>query len=120
MKDRIKIIIVGVLAFVLVSLFCWRCMQVGGLVRCLPAEAISRYERIMSGEEGIGISDLNVHCPICHEPVKALYYGIGDSHLVEYSPEGFPLWEWRGCLDDGTCWQCIKCNRRFDKKGRNI
>ena len=106
--------------FIIVILFSWRCLQLCGVIRCIPKEALELYEECVHGDRPIGLADLHLKCLFCRKPVKGIYYGIADRRLVEYDKDGNLLWEWRGCTSDGTCWQCIKCGKRFDKHGKSI
>ena len=120
MRENIrKLIIITLIVALGVGVF-WRCMQLCGLLRCIPTEALELYEECQTEYGKIGLSGLNVRCPYCWYPITAVYYGLVDTCHVEYNQDGHSLWEWRGCISDGTCWTCNRCGKRFNKKGKTI
>ena len=114
MKSVFNILI----AILLVSLAVWRCLQFLGFIQCIPTEALERYEQRLSGTRTDGLAELHIKCPFCRGPINALYYGIVDRQYKEYDSYGHPLWEWEGCLSDGSCWQCHRCKKKFDGNGK--
>lgn len=120
MKRIIKSVIIILIATSLALLTVWRCLQLLGFVQCIPTVALERYHECLSGAKSNGLAELHIKCPFCRGPIKALYYGYADRHYKEYDSYGHPLWKWKGCLSDGSCWQCHRCMKKFDGEGKAI
>ncbi len=120
MRAMIRRAIIQPIIIIIVVILSLRCLQVCGVMRSLPVIAQERYDECIHGETHLGLAELHIRCPFCRGPIKAIYYGFADRHLVEYDEECHSLWEWRGCISEGTCWQCTICNIRFDKHGKSI
>lgn len=98
----------------------WKMMLCCGVIRAIPKDWESYCNNYhLDSTENI-IPSKAIKCPLCNGRVVSIYYGLADHHRAECDSNGNRIWEFRGCINDGTYWQCKKCGKRFGHNGKAI
>jgi hypothetical protein len=99
----------------------WRASLCCGIIQTIP-KAWVEYRNNYTRDSGPSILPSgDVRCPLCHRHVKALYGGIAEDYYRDriYNQAGNKVWKWEGCVLDAF-WECERCGKKFDIKGRAI
>lgn len=116
-QQRINLLMSFLLSLI-ACLLIYKMLLSFGIVRAIPKDWVTYCNNYHLDSTENTIPSKAIKCPLCNGRVVSLYYGLADHHRKECDSNGNRIWEFRGCINDGTYWQCKKCGKRFGHDGK--